>query len=87
MPAMPFPFDPSVEIEVVFGDKNATRPDTDNVLKPIMDALKGIAYRADSQAISAKAHRILSTMRFASSTANRITRLPGFLTTTNSSSA
>ncbi len=50
------PLNGPVEVEVVFADKHTPRPDTDNVLKPIMDALKGIAYRDDSQVISAKAH-------------------------------
>ena len=50
------PLSARLEVDVVFADKRATRPDTDNVLKPIMDALKGIAYGDDSQVISAKAH-------------------------------
>ena len=52
----PVPLNGRLEVEVVFADKHHTRPDTDNVLKPIMDALKGIAYLDDSQVISAKAH-------------------------------
>jgi hypothetical protein len=47
-----------VEVEVVFVDEQTPRPDTDNVLKPIMDALNGVAYVDDSQVISAKAHRL-----------------------------
>lgn len=50
------PLSGRLEVEVVFADKNHTRPDTDNVLKPIMDALKGIAYFDDGQVVSAKAH-------------------------------
>jgi Holliday junction resolvase RusA-like endonuclease len=49
------PLQGPVEIEVIFADKQTPRPDTDNVLKPIMDALKGIAYCDDSQVITAKA--------------------------------
>jgi Holliday junction resolvase RusA-like endonuclease len=52
----PAPLNGNVEVEVVFADKGSPCPDTDNVLKPIMDALKGIAYRDDSQVVSAKAH-------------------------------
>lgn len=52
------PLNGPVEVEVVFADRGVPRPDADNVLKPILDALKGIAYHDDSQVVSAKAHRL-----------------------------
>ena len=52
------PLDGQVEVEVVFADKRERRPDVDNVVKPIVDALKGVAYHDDSQVVSATANLI-----------------------------
>ena len=50
------PLQTKLEVEIVFADKHKPRPDVDNAMKPILDALKGIVYGDDSQVISAKAH-------------------------------
>ena len=42
-----------VDIEVWFGS-DAMRPDVDNILKPVLDALKGVAYRDDCQVRSVR---------------------------------
>jgi len=39
----------SIDIEIYFSYKRALRPDVDNIIKPILDALKGIVYMDDSQ--------------------------------------
>lgn len=39
----------NIDIEIFFVYKRALRPDVDNIIKPILDALKGIAYMDDSQ--------------------------------------
>ena len=54
----PAPLHGRFEIEVIFADKHRTRPDADNVLKPILDALRGIVYLDDSQVIFAKARLV-----------------------------
>ena len=46
------PLSGSIEVEVVFVAKSNDRPDADNVLKPILDALQGIAYQDDKQVVS-----------------------------------
>ncbi|MFO7997013.1 MAG: RusA family crossover junction endodeoxyribonuclease [Dehalococcoidia bacterium] len=38
-----------IDLEVYFQSQRALRPDVDNILKPILDALKGTVYTDDSQ--------------------------------------
>ena len=52
-----------IEIEIVFAPKTEDRPDVDNVVKPILDALKGIAAPpqnlwARSSLVHSKLHEI-----------------------------
>jgi hypothetical protein len=46
---------PRISVEVFFCARSIYRPDVDNVLKPILDALKGIAYQDDMQVRSVRA--------------------------------
>lgn len=39
----------TIEIFIVFRRDQGLRPDVDNILKPILDTLKGIVYRDDKQ--------------------------------------
>ena len=43
-----------LDIEIFFQAESLLRPDVDNVIKPILDALKGIVYEDDSQVRSVK---------------------------------
>jgi Holliday junction resolvase RusA-like endonuclease len=43
------PLASKVELQVIFADKHSTRPDADIVLKPILDALTGVAFVDDKQ--------------------------------------
>jgi Holliday junction resolvase RusA-like endonuclease len=40
--------------------KPTTRPDADNCLKAVLDALEGVAYRNDSQVVSLRAEKFYS---------------------------
>ena len=48
------PLSGKIEVEIVFVARDNERPDVDNIPKPILDALKGIAYHDDSQVVSAR---------------------------------
>jgi crossover junction endodeoxyribonuclease RusA len=53
---VPFPTPSTrIDIEIYYHTKNGIRADVDNVIKPILDALIGIAYMDDSQVRSVKA--------------------------------
>jgi hypothetical protein len=52
------PFTGRVELQVVYAEVLAPDTDADNVLKPIQDALKGIAYRDDHQIVDTRSTRI-----------------------------
>jgi crossover junction endodeoxyribonuclease RusA len=43
-----------IDLEVWFVSDSGVRPDVDNVLKPIMDALKGVVYEDDRQVRSVR---------------------------------
>jgi hypothetical protein len=43
-----------IDIEIYFLAQRALRPDVDNIMKPILDALKGVVYLDDSQVRSVK---------------------------------
>jgi len=43
-----------LDVEIFFQAESLLRPDVDNVIKPILDALKGIVYKDDSQVRSVK---------------------------------
>ena len=54
--AVPKPLrSPRIAVEVYFGASRASRADVDNILKPIIDALKGIVYTDDRQVRVVKA--------------------------------
>ena len=48
------PLSGTIEVEIVFVARGTQRPDVDNIPKPILDALKWIAYHDDSQVVSAR---------------------------------
>ena len=49
-----------IDIEIFFKAKNTLRADVDNIIKPILDALKGVVYFDDSQVRSVKVTAIPS---------------------------
>ena len=49
-----------IDIEIFFQAKNTLRADVDNIIKPILDALKGVVYFDDSQVRSVKVTAIPS---------------------------
>ena len=49
---------PRVDVEIIFASTHCDRGDVDNIIKPILDALKGIAYQDDKQVRSVKATAI-----------------------------
>ncbi len=49
-----------IDIEIFFKAKHSLRADVDNIIKPIMDALKGVVYFDDSQVQSVKVTAIPS---------------------------
>ena len=50
-----------LDIEIFFQAESLLRPDVDNVIKPVLDALKGIAYEDDSQVRSVRITALPST--------------------------
>ena len=44
-----------IDVEIFFQAKTPLRADVDNIIKPILDALKGIVYLDDSQVRSVRA--------------------------------
>jgi len=58
---VPFPIKSRrIDIEIFFQAKNTLRADVDNIIKPILDALKGVVYFDDSQVRSVKVTAIPS---------------------------
>ena len=48
--SVPYPVKSTrIDIEIYFSFQRTLRPDVDNIIKPILDALKGIVYDDDSQ--------------------------------------
>ena len=43
-----------LDVEIFFQAESLLRPDVDNIIKPILDALTGVLYEDDSQARSVK---------------------------------
>ena len=52
---LPSPLSSSnIEVDIVFAERSTSRPDVNNIAKPILDALKGIAYGDDKQVRSVR---------------------------------
>lgn len=49
---------PRIDVEIFFSATHVDRGDVDNIIKPLLDALKGIAYLDDIQVRSVKATAI-----------------------------
>jgi hypothetical protein len=43
-----------IDVEIYFQAQSPLRPDIDNIIKPVLDALKGVLYVDDSQVRSIK---------------------------------
>jgi Holliday junction resolvase RusA-like endonuclease len=46
---------PRIDVDILFSSKRSLRADVDNIIKPILDALKGVVYIDDNQVRSVRA--------------------------------